>query len=257
MFKNRIRIAASASVLVMMPPCLRANPKDSEGLSIIQYADLTGRTPIVVIGGTSTSELRDGDTLRVVRSALMEDNKSEIEVEVGRLKVLGMQGEFAMAEVDSRPSSLALSFFPKFPGVMAGDTVRRDQPEVGQNLSLAPEASATFAELFLDPKARPSTYEMSDNGLLRIQQIAKLFGDRRIPNLMVEAYTDTSGSFEENQIESMQRALTIRQILITEFGFDAERVVAIGMGESEARGDALTPGSESRDRRVVIHAKSL
>ena len=59
------------------------------------------------------------------------------------------------------------------------------------------------------------------------------------------------------QMESYQRALTVRQTLIDELGIDPDRIVAIGMGESEDPQNANLPGAEDEARRVIIKVKTL
>ena len=69
---------------------------------------------------------------------------------------------------------------------------------------------------------------------------------------MIEGHTDQKGDSEQNQIETYQRALTIRQYLIDELGFDENRVTAIGLGESEPISDVILPGNADRSRRIVL-----
>lgn len=48
--------------------------------------------------------------------------------------------------------------------------------------------------------------------------------------VIVEGFTDNLGSFEHNMDLSMRRAEAVRQLMITEMGYDANSVVAIGNG---------------------------
>ena len=60
------------------------------------------------------------------------------------------------------------------------------------------------------------------------------------------------GTAEQNQIESYQRALTVRQFIIDDLGFDESRVTAIGLGETEAISEVILPGNADRSRRIVL-----
>ena len=86
-----------------------------------------------------------------------------------------------------------------------------------------------------------------------------MFQNYRLPVLFVEAYTDDKGPANANQLESYQRALTVRQFLINEMGFQPSRVVAIGQGELENVAPGYVDGYINSNRRVVlkvnVHAK--
>jgi hypothetical protein len=222
-------------------------------LKVIQYTDVSATSKLVVVNGGTDQGIALGDKLKTSRSAL----RSETVVDTGVLKVLSVSPNRAIAEIVEDQMPLAMSLFPKFPGVMAGDLVVRYEQEAIQNIAIMPDMTLRYDQIFDDPKARPMTYEVSNDGLDMLKEAAKTFGDRHIPMILVEGHTDKEGPSDENQIESYQRALTIKQILVNDYGFDPERVIAIGLGETENAVDSTRPEQKRYNRRIVIKAKSV
>ena len=70
------------------------------------------------------------------------------------------------------------------------------------------------------------SFELSHDGIARLREAARTYASARIGLLMVEGYTDAAGPTGANQVESYQRALTVRQFLIDDMGFDPDRVLA-------------------------------
>ena len=48
--------------------------------------------------------------------------------------------------------------------------------------------------------------------------------------------------------------MTVRQFLVDELGFDPDRVLAVGYGESEQTDGSMAPGSEIANRRIILKA---
>jgi outer membrane protein OmpA-like peptidoglycan-associated protein len=69
--------------------------------------------------------------------------------------------------------------------------------------------------------------------------------------IVVEGYTDSSGSTHKNQELSQQRAEAVRQALEEEV-VPAERVSAVGYGESRPIADNSSPEGRATNRRVEI-----
>src|SRR5690606_7787304 len=87
-----------------------------------------------------------------------------------------------------------------------------------------------------------------------LRLVASEFGGARLQLLAIEAHTDHVGNAEANQIESYQRALTVRQYLTSVLKFTMEKVEAFGFGESDPLVPDFSPGHEDRNRRIVIKA---
>jgi hypothetical protein len=196
-------------------------------------------------------------TVFVAERVIVDSESTKTWVETGQLKALKVSEDETLAAVIAEESDLSRAYFPKFPGVMAGDMVREARVTIARNQEILPTFTITYAKTFEDPKALPATFEMSSTGKEQIRAMMQGFSTAHLPLLMVEGYTDSSGPEDANQVESYQRALTVRQFLVDELGFDPSRVVAIGYGESEPIGETYAPGSKEKNRRIVVKAKSM
>jgi OOP family OmpA-OmpF porin len=70
--------------------------------------------------------------------------------------------------------------------------------------------------------------------------------------LLVEGYTDNTGSAGANQRLSQKRADTVRWILIRDYGVDSDSLTARGFGEKNPIADNTTQEGRNANRRVVI-----
>lgn len=71
--------------------------------------------------------------------------------------------------------------------------------------------------------------------------------------LMLEGYSDTSGSPEENLQLSSKRAETLRDILVNKYYMKESRINAEGHGEANPTASNKTPAGRALNRRVEIH----
>ena len=214
---------------------------------------LPRKPPVVIIDGGKQQGIISNSLLDSFRSAPppVPDGK-RVEITTGRLKVIHVDENYAMATVIRDGGLIANAFFPEHPNTMSGDLVRITKQQLTRIKSLTPELSMEYSELFVDPKSFPTSFELSEEGrdLLRLK--ASKFKNLRVPALLIEAYTDKEGPAETNQVESYERALTIRQFLISEMGFSPSRVVAIGMGESSQIDNKHVSGFQKRNRRIIL-----
>lgn len=68
----------------------------------------------------------------------------------------------------------------------------------------------------------------------------------------IEGHTDTVGSAELNRNLSERRAMTVRDYLTGRYGVGAERLEAIGLGESQLLVPTPDETAEARNRRVQV-----
>jgi outer membrane protein OmpA-like peptidoglycan-associated protein len=66
----------------------------------------------------------------------------------------------------------------------------------------------------------------------------------------IEGYTDDQGADENNRRLSQKRAESVRDYLIREFKIPADRLKAVGYGESNPVADNATPEGRQKNRRV-------
>jgi outer membrane protein OmpA-like peptidoglycan-associated protein len=94
-------------------------------------------------------------------------------------------------------------------------------------------------------KIRPEDYSL----LTKVQQAIRAFSGARIT---VEGHTDSQGNDEFNQALSARRAIAVREYVLANMAISADRIRAIGYGESRpiARND--TAAGRARNRRIDV-----
>jgi outer membrane protein OmpA-like peptidoglycan-associated protein len=222
---------------------------ERQALQVLGYLSTGTNSRHVMLSGGRDQGVVSGEVFRVVRIGRVPQAAP---VETGMIKVISVDEEGSVAEVisDAPPENAAM--LAPFAEVMAGDVAKPQRISIARAQVLTPEIMMKCSAIFDDPKAMPSTYELTLAGKKALRDVARQISFARAGMLLVEAHTDPKGTLEQNQIESYQRALTIRQFLIEDLGFDEERVTAIGMGESEPLETTITPGYADRARRIVF-----
>lgn len=122
------------------------------------------------------------------------------------------------------------------PNTPAGDKV----DDVGCSFSLR-------LEVFFDTDSatiKPESFPDLDRAVSLMQTNARLFGT-------VEGHTDDRGSAAYNQKLSQRRAESVRQYLVDK-GVPADRLEAVGRGESQPVADNATAEGRSQNRRVLL-----
>lgn len=76
---------------------------------------------------------------------------------------------------------------------------------------------------------------------------------KKYPNTIVtiEGHTDSRGEDNYNQALSQRRVNAVKEVLITQFGVAADRLIAVGYGESQPRASNDTVEGRQLNRRVV------
>ena len=230
-----------------------ATPTHSAGptMTVSHYLPSTTGEDLVVLSGAHG--LVNGSTVNIMRQASLSSiEQDRMWVQTGLAKVIQVHNDAAVAKVTHQGTEMSATMFQKFRGVMAGDAASVQNFSITANLAILPEQKLTYHRLFLDPKARPQTLEFSHQGKQELLSAIQPFLKSRIGKIVVEGHTDHVGPSLMNQVESYQRALTVRQFLINQAGIDPEKIVAIGFGEAESTDMSLAPGSRERQRRIVI-----
>lgn len=77
-------------------------------------------------------------------------------------------------------------------------------------------------------------------------------GLEKNPNLKlaIEGYTDSTGDAKHNQDLSQRRAEAVKTVLVSQFGVDAGRLTASGLGPAKPIGSNDTPEGRAANRRV-------
>ncbi|HEY6078331.1 MAG TPA: OmpA family protein, partial [Polyangiaceae bacterium] len=78
----------------------------------------------------------------------------------------------------------------------------------------------------------------------------------RVTKLRIEGHTDNAGSPEGNETLSGQRALAIKKALIAK-GVKAERLLAVGFGQSKPIADNASEEGKAKNRRTEFRVAEL
>jgi len=105
----------------------------------------------------------------------------------------------------------------------------------------------TFGDVLFDLNRA----QLKPSGLRGIQKLAEFLQENPERQVMVEGYTDSTGSNEYNQQLSERRAESVRRELIR-MGVDAQRITARGYGEEYPVASNDTPASRAMNRRVEV-----
>jgi len=105
----------------------------------------------------------------------------------------------------------------------------------------------TFGDVLFDlDKA-----ELKPAGMRGIQKLAEFLNENPERKVVVEGYTDSTGSDSYNQQLSERRAQSVRRAL-THAGVDPQRIQAVGYGEQYPVASNDSPSSRAMNRRVEV-----
>lgn len=249
--------SSGSSNLPSQPPSQKVDlgrQGEKTGFEIIQFLGEKKAGEFALIDGRTSDGLGQGVLLKSYRKMTQSGPGSSLWVETGKLKVAGKRGRHVFAEILEDSSPLSKESFPTFPGPMAGDHVVPSQVVIKKVAALLPVVEISYFDLFEDPTSLPRTFELKENGKAELLSKMNSFKTAHIPLILIEGHTSYTGSSESNQIESYQRSKTIRSFLVSNLGFDPERVLAVGYGESDLKDKSFTEGHERRNRRIIIKA---
>lgn len=128
-------------------------------------------------------------------------------------------------------------------------------PPAPAPIALAPEAAPVPKKLVLEgvnfdfdeSVIRPEDQANIDKDIATLEQWGKV-------NIEVAGHTDSRGSDEYNMTLSQQRADAVRNHLIKK-GIEADRLTAVGYGESQPVADNATDEGRFKNRRVELIQK--
>ncbi len=103
-----------------------------------------------------------------------------------------------------------------------------------------------------------STIQESDPGTQEVLRQLKLFCDEnpRVTKIRIEGHTDNDGDDAHNMKLSGERALAVKRWLIAS-GVSADRLVAVGFGETRPIADNATAEGKAQNRRTEFHKAEL
>ena len=92
---------------------------------------------------------------------------------------------------------------------------------------------------------------VTGNYYQELQEVADFMNTYQGADLVVEGHTDNRASHAYNRDLSARRALSVRNVLVSEFGIDRNRITAVGYGEERLIDFTETEEGHQRNRRVV------
>ncbi|MFQ5679749.1 MAG: OmpA family protein [Gemmatimonadota bacterium] len=92
---------------------------------------------------------------------------------------------------------------------------------------------------------RPEQYPL----LTKLQQVLREFPGARIT---VEGHTDSRGNDEANRALSQQRAIAVREHLLTSMAISSSRITAVGLGEERPIASNETATGREKNRRIEV-----
>jgi outer membrane protein OmpA-like peptidoglycan-associated protein len=105
----------------------------------------------------------------------------------------------------------------------------------------------TFGDvLFATDKA-----ELKSNGLMNINKLAQYLQENPDRKVIVEGYTDSTGTASHNLSLSERRASSVRMALV-KMGVDPTRIVAQGYGKEYPVADNTSTSGRAQNRRVEV-----
>jgi outer membrane protein OmpA-like peptidoglycan-associated protein len=115
----------------------------------------------------------------------------------------------------------------------------------GDNLYLIMPGDITFAT---------DSYQIDSHFYPVLNSVATVLKKFDESNISVEGYTDSTGSFEYNQVLSEKRANSVASYLISQ-GVASDRIAAFGRGERNPVASNKTASGRASNRRVEISIK--
>jgi outer membrane protein OmpA-like peptidoglycan-associated protein len=227
------------------------------GYRISSFSSVGPDAKTVIIEAGALDGVSNGDVFIVSRLPEPSIRNLGVAIETGTVKAIAVYESKTIAEITQNSTPLSLRFFPKFPEIMAGDLATRERLDIRPSLALTPEITIPYSKLFEDPNSNPRSFELSNIGTEMLDMEAERIASMKVSHLMIIGHTDAKGSIDANQVESLQRAMVVREFLINKLGFDPEKVSAIGKGEDDLPEESLSPGYAQRARRVVISTVNI
>ncbi|MCQ4319627.1 OmpA family protein [Stutzerimonas stutzeri] len=105
----------------------------------------------------------------------------------------------------------------------------------------------TFGDVLFDLNKA----ELKAAGMGDVQKLAKFLNENPERKVLIEGYTDSTGSDSYNQQLSERRAEAVRRALVRS-GVEIDRIQTVGYGEAYPVASNDSPASRARNRRVEV-----
>jgi outer membrane protein OmpA-like peptidoglycan-associated protein len=173
---------------------------------------------------------------------LLPDSDTSI---TGRASVSNAAGSVDLAA----PRDSAQAIPAQTPGPVTTMSEEEVQRVFGAALAALPPAARHFTLYF-----RFESNELTDESRALVPEILSVVRERAIPEVMVVGHTDTMGAPRANIDLGLNRATTVRTLLV-QAGLDPATVEVISHGETDLLVKTADETPEPRNRRVEISVR--
>lgn len=128
--------------------------------------------------------------------------------------------------------------------------------EVVAEEPVMPEPVAEAVRVELDVKFDFDKSQVKEGSFADIKNLADFMAQYPQTTTVVEGHTDSVGTDAYNQGLSERRANAVRDVLVNQYGLAAERVNAVGYGETRPVADNATSEGRAINRRVEAEVEA-
>jgi outer membrane protein OmpA-like peptidoglycan-associated protein len=233
--RNRVSVETTA---------LRAEGQVRRMAELLRYeADFADGIEPVVNDGVTAIESLYGE-----RDGLHADLASRGR-EIERLETVIDSMDRRLAAVEQREAAVAAELRERqrwerrLREVQAMFTPQEGEALLGEDRLILRLVGLTFASG--SAEIRPDNFSL----LTKVQRVIREFPESAIT---VEGHTDSQGNEAMNQELSRRRAIAVREYLLLNIAISANRITAVGYGESRPVAPNDTEAGRSRNRRIEI-----
>jgi len=169
--------------------------------------------------------------------------------EIDRLAGVVDSMDSRLAEVEQRQATVAAELRERqrrerrLREVQAMFTREEGEALLGEDRLILRLVGLTFSSG--SAEIRPDNFSL----LTKVQRVIREFPESTIT---VEGHTDSQGNEEMNQELSRRRAIAVREYLLSNLPISADRITAVGFGESRPVAPNDTEAGRTRNRRIDI-----
>jgi OOP family OmpA-OmpF porin len=114
-----------------------------------------------------------------------------------------------------------------------------------------PEGCAVEVNLHI--KFKFDSYEVTEESISNIKKFGEFMNERKSYKADIVGHTDSSGPAAYNQNLSQKRAQVVTDLIVSEGNVAADRLKAVGKGESMPIADNATKEGRAENRRTEAH----
>lgn len=207
---------------------LQANPQASK-VAALETKDASDWLDKADKAYQSKEDQKKVDQLAYLANQRVEVAKQTINLRTAEGDLKNAAGQRAQARLDARDAQIK----------QLQASLNAKQTERG--------TMVTFGDVLFDFNKS----DLKSSGLVDINKLAQFLQENSDRKVIVEGYTDSSGSASYNQSLSERRANSVRMALV-KMGVSPERIVAQGYGKEYPVADNTSNSGRAQNRRVEV-----